>query len=68
MVANIESFNIAISFIGEIKIPSDEFYPVFEGQSPVYPKVVFQVTEERFDGICILGDIWTANEFEHIFR
>ena len=66
MVANIESFNIAISFIGEIKIPSDEFYPVFEGQSPVYPKVVFQVTEERFDGICILGDIWTANEFEHI--
>ena len=53
MVANIESFNIAISFIGEIKIPSDEFYPVFEGQSPVYPKVVFQVTEERFDGIGI---------------
>lgn len=66
MVANIESFNIAISFIGEIKIPSNEFYLVFEGQSPMYSEVVFQVTEERFNGIGILGDIRTANELEHI--
>ena len=65
-MANIESFNIMISFIGKIKIPSDEFYPVFEGQSPMYPEVVFQVAEERFDGICILRDIRTANELEHI--
>ena len=66
MVANIESFNITIPFIGEIKIPSDEFYPVLKRESPMYPEVVFQVAEERFDGICILGDIRTANELEHI--
>ena len=66
MVANIESFNIGISFIGKIKIPSDEFYLVVEGQSPVYPEVVFHVTEESFNGIGILGHIRTANELEHI--
>ena len=66
MVANIESFNITISFIGEIKIPSDEFYPVLKRESPMYPEVVFQVAEERFDGIGIFGDIRTDNEFEHI--
>lgn len=32
----------------------------------MYPEVVFQVAEERFDGIGIFGDIRPDNEFEHI--
>ena len=64
---NIELFNIAIFFIGEIKIPSDEFYPVFEGQSPVYSKIILKMTEERFNGIGIFRDIRTVNELEHVW-
>ena len=33
---------------------------------PVYPEVVFHVTEGSFNGIGILGHIRTANELEHI--
>ena len=65
-MVNIESFNIAISFIGEIKIPSAEFYPVHKRESPMYPEVVFQVAEERFDGLGILGDIRPVKELEHV--
>ena len=32
----------------------------------MYPEVVFQVAEERFDGIGILWHIRAANELEHI--
>lgn len=32
----------------------------------MYSEVVFQVAEERFNGICIHRDIRTANKLEHI--
>ncbi len=32
----------------------------------MYPEVVFQVAEERFDGLGILGDIRPVKELEHV--